>query len=114
MQRLALAAVVGAVLAVGLYTASASADGGGITTTVGDQTDPLVAFYGPLMNAVGHLCPDGQMLTTGHLSKNNPLLNLCTATLASFPGLKGANTELHRVHSAPTCASQQPCEVGLD
>jgi hypothetical protein len=95
MKRLVLAAVVGAVLAVGLYTVSAgsaSADGGGITTTVGDQTDPLVAFYGPLMNAVNHLCPDGQALTTGHLSKDDPLLNLCTATWGPFPGFKGANT----------------------
>ena len=92
MQRLVLAAALGAVLAVGLYTASASADGGGITTTVGDQTDPLVAFYGPLMNAVDHLCPDGQTLTTGHLSKDDPLLNLCTATWGNFPGFKGANT----------------------
>jgi hypothetical protein len=95
MNRLVLAAVVGAVLTVGLYTvsaSSASADGGGITTTVGDQTDPLVAFYGPLMNAVDHLCPDGQSLTTGHLSKDDPLLNLCTATWGPLPGFKGANT----------------------
>ena len=95
MKRLVLAAVVGAVLAVGLYTVSAgsaSADGGGITTTVGDQTDPLVAFYGPLMNAVDHLCPDGQALTTGHLSKDDPLLNLCTAMWGKLPGLMGANT----------------------
>jgi hypothetical protein len=94
MKWLVLAAVVGAVLAVGLHTvSSASADGGGITTTVGDASNPLVAFYGPLMNAVDHLCPDGQTLTTGHLSKDDPLLNLCTATWGKFPAFKGANTD---------------------
>ena len=114
MKRLVLAAVVGAVLAVGLYTvSSASADGGGITTTVGDQKDPLVAFYGPLMNAVDHLCPDGQALTTGHLSKDDPLLNLCKATWGKLPGFKGANTGLFSGFTVPILEQRQrPPTVG--
>ena len=91
MKLLVLAAVVGAVLAVGLYSTSASADSG-ITTTVGDESNAMVASYGPLMNAVNHLCPDGQMLTTGHLSKDDPLLDLCKLVGAHFSGLKGTIT----------------------
>jgi len=85
MKLLVLAAVVGAVLSFGLYSASASADGGGIGTTVGDESNPMVAAHGPLLNAVNHLCPDGQRLTTGLLSKDDPLLDLCKIVGAHFP-----------------------------
>jgi hypothetical protein len=105
MKRLLLAAVVGGVLAVGLYTASA--DGGKIGTTLGDESNPMVAYYGPLINAVNHLCPDGQALTTGHLNKDDPLLNLCDFVGASFPGFKlastGPSTAFTAAVPAPEC-----------
>jgi len=82
LRRLALAAVLGAVLAMGLQYASADAGKTGTTegrigTTVGDESNPLVAAYGPLMNAVNHVCPAWGTVTTGHLAKDDPLLNLC-------------------------------------
>jgi len=101
MKRLALAAVVGAVLAVGLYTASAAADGGKIGTTVGDNSNPLVAFYGPLINAVNYACPDGRTITTGHLTKDDPLLALCNFMGAQFPDLKLSPTDQLAGFSVP-------------
>lgn len=111
MKRLVLAAVVGAVLAVGLYTASA--DGGKIGTTLGDESNPMVAYYGPLINAVNHLCPDGQALTTGHLSKDDPLLNLCTATWGKLPGLKGVNTGLFSGFTVPILERRPSTQPGV-
>jgi hypothetical protein len=81
LRRLALAAVLGAVLAMGLQYASADAKTGTtegkISTTVGDESNPLVGAYGPLTNAVNHVCPAWGTVTTGHLAKDDPLLNLC-------------------------------------
>ena len=80
MKKLLLAAILGTALAFGLYAASADgdkADGGTITTTLGDQSSPVVSFYGVLTNPVNDPCPHGRTQTTGQLANDDVLLDLC-------------------------------------
>jgi hypothetical protein len=94
LKPLVLAAVLGATLALGgLHSVSAKGNGGGISTTVGDESNPLVDAYGPQTNAVNHVCPDGRTLTTGYIAKDSPLLGLCNFTWTGFSGMNGPQPE---------------------
>lgn len=111
MRQLVLAAVVGAVLAVGLYTASAN--GGTTNTTIGQGSKLTMAFYGPMVKAMDYLCMDHQRLTTGNPSEDDALFGLCTATRPHFGGLKLAlGGQISEVRMGEAW-KEQPCEVNF-
>jgi hypothetical protein len=109
MRQLVLAAVVGAVLAVGLHTASAN--GGTTNSTIGQGSKLTMAFHGPFVKAIDHLCMDHQGLTTGNPIGDDALFRLCTRP--HFAGLRlGPWGQFSEIGMGEIWKGQ-PCEVNF-